>query len=135
VRGPGRSILVVENDADVAAAAAERIRWCGHRVLVAGTKREALAVLASDPPDLVVLDLLLPDGSGFEILRSVRADPALRSVPVVVLTAVGPVVRRGAAAAGADAVLPKPFDAPRLSGAIEALLDASDGWRLRADHP
>ncbi|MCC7151594.1 MAG: response regulator [Rubrivivax sp.] len=70
----------------------------------------ALRRLRSAPPDLLILDLMLPRMSGFEVLKAVKADPVLKSIPVLILTAKGQAQdRRLAQEIGVDAFMTKPF--------------------------
>jgi DNA-binding response OmpR family regulator len=123
-------VLVVEDDADIAEAISMRLVDDGYRVHVAGTRAEAAAALggnggsAADAVDLVVLDLMLPDGDGLDLLRDLRRDPARAGLPVLIVSARGS--QREVAAgfeAGSNAYIPKPFRAERLSMAIRLLLE------------
>jgi CheY-like chemotaxis protein len=80
-------VLVVEDDADLASVLVERLGTHGLAALHASTVEEALRLAAETEPDLLVLDLGLPDGDGFEVVEALRRDGALRSIPVVVYTA------------------------------------------------
>jgi CheY-like chemotaxis protein len=106
------SILVVEDDDDVREAVGELLLGRGYLIRVARDGREALAILASSPIDLMVLDLTLPDMTGEELLERKAADPALASIPVVI-------------ASGADRldlalpVLAKPYEASSLLAMVE----------------
>jgi two-component system chemotaxis sensor kinase CheA len=80
----------------------------GYRVRIARDGREALATLTGDPPDLVVTDVDMPSLDGLELTRSIRADPRLAGLPVVVVTSkAAEADRRRAMDAGADAYLVK----------------------------
>ena len=85
----------------------------GYTVVEAGDGHEALELARRSPPDLVILDLMMPRGSGFEVLAELRRDARLASVPVVVVTA-QPATADEAVAAGADHVLGKPFSSDEL---------------------
>ncbi len=123
-------ILLVEDSADVAEALRVRLEAEGHTVQIAPTKAEALRAVEylrvwdALPRDLVViLDIMLPDGSGHEILFQIRGDELLRDLPVVMLTGLGdPEMAIGGFLIGANAYLPKPFDTEKLLGAIQVLL-------------
>jgi len=109
------TILHVEDDGslqNLVRIALEQIG--GYAVLTAGTGGEALALAASAPPQLLLLDLDLPDMSGLATLRALRALPGLAAVPAVFLTAAcRPELEVELRAAGAEEVLRKPFR-PRL---------------------
>lgn len=86
----------------------------------------ALELARSEPPDLVFLDVMLPGLSGLDVLRALRADPALESVPVIVLSAwQAPDDVTRAIEAGADRFVSKPFDVEALAAAAHDLLDGS----------
>src|SRR5574338_1347688 len=79
--------------------------------LSAGNGREALALLQSESPDLVLLDIMMPVMNGFAVLEHMQADPALRNIPVIVISAMSDLqsVVKGIEY-GAEDYLPKPFD-------------------------
>lgn len=84
----------------------------------------ARAVVFEARPDLVLLDVMMPGGSGLDVLREIRADPELVSTPVVVVSAwTDPAESDAALAAGADAFLSKPFLVDELVAVVELLLD------------
>lgn len=120
---PPTRILVVEDERDIGALIAYHLAREGHRVRTAGDGAEALAALAAERPDLVVLDLMLPGASGYDVLKEVRERDELRDVPVVVLTA-----RRDEAdrvkglELGADDYITKPFSPRELVLRIAAVL-------------
>ena len=82
---------------------------------------EALSAARQDPPDLIVLDLMLPQKSGVEVLEELRDDSELRDIPVVVITA-WTETRERAIAAGADRFLTKPFDPDELKSTVDEFL-------------
>ena len=82
---PGR-VLVVEDDEQVRALIAYLLRQAGHVVTESSCAEEALDLLAVRAPDVVILDVHLPDREGHEVLRSIRSDTATRLVPVVMMT-------------------------------------------------
>jgi two-component system response regulator MprA len=104
-------ILLVEDDHETASAVRAALEDGGHDVRVASDGRKALAELAAWPPDMVVLDLLLPTMSGHALLGYLRALPEYRQVPVLILSAALPTLQR---LDRASAVLPKPFDLAEL---------------------
>lgn len=115
-------LLVVEDHNDERLMIASILRAAGYRVSEAADGNEALRILHDDPPDLVVLDLLLPGISGFEVCASVRRRTE-RDVPVLVVTAHGsPENRRTAMACGANEIIAKPFSRAGLLAAVARLL-------------
>jgi two-component system, OmpR family, KDP operon response regulator KdpE len=118
-------LLVVEDDERIRSALIRALRERGHAVSSAGTALEGLRQAVDDRPDLVVLDLGLPDLDGRELLRMLRA---VSSVPVIVATARDDdesVVR--ALDAGADDYVVKPFPAGQLEARIRAVLRRAAG--------
>ena len=114
-------ILMIEDDARLAAMVAEDLGRSGLDVETAGTAAEGLARLARGPFDLVLLDLMLPDGDGLDVCRRIRA--AGSAVPVVMLTAKGdPTDRVVGLELGADDYLAKPFDPRELLARVRAVL-------------
>src|SRR5947208_1597349 len=118
IRAPdGRSplILVGEGDPDMRDRLHRVLASAGCRVETAGDARVALAAASLNPPDLVVADADLPRRHGFALLRQLRAAPATRYLPIIMLSAeAGDSARRAALDAGADDCLPKPFGAREL---------------------
>jgi len=119
-----RSILVVEDDATLRETLAEALEGEGFRVASAGDGAEALSAFRSDRPDLVLLDLMLPELSGVEVTRIIRAESA---VPIVMLTAKGSELDRVLGLElGADDYVTKPFSLRELSARIRAVLRRMD---------
>jgi two-component system phosphate regulon response regulator PhoB len=116
-------VLVVEDEADIAALVAYQLTKEGHRVETAGTGTDALGAIRREIPDLVVLDRMLPGMSGDEVLRTLRADPATRFVPVLVLTARRDQEERiRGFELGADDYITKPFSPRELVLRVGAVL-------------
>ena len=113
-------IVVVEDEAELAAAVAARLRSDGHCVAVAESGPDAVALVASESPDVVVLDLMLPGFDGLEVCRQIQRE---RPVPVIMLTARGSEIDRVVGLeVGADDYLCKPFSMRELTARVRALL-------------
>jgi class 3 adenylate cyclase len=94
----------------------------GYAVDAAASGAEALERLAADPPDLVLLDVVMPGMDGYEVCRRIRAEPATRLLPVVMVTATPGQERVQALEAGADDFLPKPIDQAELLARVGSLV-------------
>jgi two-component system phosphate regulon response regulator PhoB len=119
-------VLVVEDERDIAALVSYHLTKEGYRVRTAETGQEALSAITTERPDLVILDLMLPGLSGYEVLSEMRRRPESASLPVVVLTA-----RRDEAdrvkglELGADDYVTKPFSPRELVLRVSAVLRRS----------
>lgn len=108
-------VLVVEDSDAIRTAFTILLEECGYAVTAAATGADALRLAAERPPALVLLDLGLPDISGLDVLRQLKADAATRAVPVVALTGRADDADRAALlAAGCAAYLVKPVDTRQL---------------------
>src|SRR5689334_14087963 len=106
----------------------------GYQLLLAANGPEALAQAAAHPPDLVLLDVMMPGMDGFEVCRRVRADPLLREVPVIMLTALDDRVSRlQGIEAGADDFITKPFDRVELRSRVRTITRLNRYRRLLAE--
>jgi DNA-binding response OmpR family regulator len=116
-------ILVIDDDPDVRTICRFNLSWAGHEVLEAGDGAEALQMVASEPPDALVLDMMMPRVDGFDVLRSVREDPATSELPVVVISArVGIEDQVRGLESGADAYVTKPFSPEALTSTVQGAL-------------
>lgn len=123
-----KRVLVVEDEDEIADLAVYQLRRQGYRVETARNGSAALNALHRSPPDLVVLDRMLPDVSGDDVLRSMRADSATRNLPVLVLSAKREDDERVAGLEmGADDYLTKPFSPRELVLRVDAILRRSRG--------
>jgi two-component system, OmpR family, KDP operon response regulator KdpE len=117
-------VLVVDDEPQILRALRTSLRAAGYDVEAAETAAQALALLAANPPDAVVLDLVLPDGSGTDVCREFRT---WSSAPVIVLSVVGDEAEKVAALdAGADDYVTKPFGMEELLARLRAALRRAD---------
>ncbi len=113
----------------------KRLRLEGHEVILAADGKECLATLAATPCDVVLLDILMPDLDGFEVLERMKADADLRHIPVIMISGledIESVVR--CIEMGAEDFLPKPFDPVILRARVNAGLDRVRLHELERDH-
>lgn len=126
-----KKILLVDDDTELTAILKTRFESVGYRVRTAASGQAALSCVKEETPDLVVLDLGLPDISGYEVCRRLREFSKPWRIPVLMLTGRSdPSDQLQGFAFGADAYLTKPCDSARLLKAIEELLsDSAEGRR------
>ena len=119
-----QNLLMIEDDARLAQMVAEYLGQSGFTVQHTGDGHSGLLALQASPPDLVILDLMLPDMDGLEVCRRIRSMPGvLAQIPVLMLTAKGdPMDRIIGLEIGADDYLPKPFEPRELLARIRAVL-------------
>ncbi len=121
------NILVIDDDAELL----EMIRRLleqhgGHQAMLSADGADGLAKALADPPDLAIVDVMMPGVSGYEVCRQLRANPSTASVPIIVLTARGQLVDRQAALdAGADDYIVKPVAVMELLERVNVLLAKS----------
>ncbi len=116
-------VLVVEDDPDIARLVARYLEKSGFSADVIGSGHEALTSIAAHPPDLLVLDLMLPGVDGLEICRVVRGNPATATIPIIMLTARAEESDRIVGLEiGADDYLAKPFSPNELVARVRALV-------------
>ncbi len=120
---PPKTIIVVEDEADAAEMFAEMMRVSGFRVLKATSSAPAMSMIAKEKPDAVILDIMMPDISGLEVLRFMRRDPDLAHIPVVVVSAKSmPADIKTGIDAGAAVYLTKPVGFLDLKEAVEKVI-------------
>ena len=115
-------VLIAEDDQNIVEALSFVLSRDGFEVSTALDGEEALRSLRAAAPDLMILDLMLPRRNGFEVLKLVKSDPALRVLPVIVLTAKGqPQDRRLAEQIGVEGFMTKPFSNTDVLEAVRRL--------------
>ena len=119
---PQRRVLVVEDDDSIALALEYLVTHAGHGHHRIADGALALPCIRATRPDLVLLDVMLPGMSGFDICQGVRGDPTLADVKILMMTARGSAVeRRCGIALGADGFITKPFELHELREAVRKL--------------
>ena len=122
-------ILVVDDTAHNVKLLADVLVARGYAVSTASSGKEALEKAATDAPDLVLLDVVMPEMSGYEVCKTLRADPATARLPVVMVTALDPSQERVKGIdAGADDFLTKPINQPELIARVRSLLRVKQLW-------
>ena len=121
-----KEILIVDDEPGVAVAIQFLMEQQGHSVLVAQRGEDALDLIYKYKPDLVLLDIMLPGISGWEVCEIVRLNPDYRNVKIVFLTARSAEVEIAKGLAlGADAYITKPFSNEKLVARVNALLESA----------
>jgi two-component system, OmpR family, alkaline phosphatase synthesis response regulator PhoP len=116
-------ILVVEDDADIAELIRHYLEKAGHTVRVLATGGGVVPRVHSDKPDLIVLDLMLPETDGITLCTAIRSDPATALIPIIMVTARGDEADRiSGLELGADDYVTKPFSPKELTARVGALL-------------
>ena len=119
------TVLVVDDEVDLLFTIALSLELAGYRVLKASSGEEAVAVVAAESPDAIVLDLRLPGMDGWEVIRRLGENGAFPRIPVVLLSAqVDAATAARAVALGVHAHLAKPFSATELTGVLSRLVKA-----------
>jgi two-component system sensor histidine kinase ChiS len=118
-----KTIIIVEDEPDTAEMFAEMLRLNGYRVLASYGGAAAIALISKEKVDAVVLDLMMPDLSGLEVLSYMRRDPRLARVPVMIVSAKGlPADVRQGLQAGASIYMTKPVAYQDFINALEKAL-------------
>ena len=119
-------VLIVEDEPDIRELVVHHLKREGYQVSAASGGEEALRLVQAAPPDLVILDLMMPAMDGLEVCRRLRQDPATASLPIVMLTAKGDEVDRVLGLEiGADDYVVKPFSPKELLARVRAVLRRS----------
>ncbi len=123
-----RTILVIDDEADLRSLLELTLSGHGYRVVTAASGKEGLIRAQEDPPDVILLDIMMEEMDGWEVLKLLRLDEATRSTPVIMVTArveVRDKVR--GLQEGAIDYITKPFDRKALLARIEAVQGTGDG--------
>jgi two-component system phosphate regulon response regulator PhoB len=123
-----KTVLIIEDEEDAAELFAEMMRVSGFRVLKTSNSTPALTMMADEKPDVIILDIMMPEISGLDILRQMRRDPQLANIPAVVVSAKSmPADIKNGMEAGASTYLTKPVGFLDLKEAVERALSSRTG--------
>jgi DNA-binding response OmpR family regulator len=122
-----KKIVIIEDEPDTAEMYAEMIRISGYQVIKFYGGAQAVDSMAQEKPDAIVLDLMMPDLSGLDVLKFIKEEPALNDIPVVIVSAKTlPSDIEEGLAAGAAVYLKKPVSFSDLRIAIDKVVKVSD---------
>lgn len=118
-----KKILIVNDEQNIVISLEFLMKREGYEVSIANDGEEAMARIRSEQPDLVLLDVMMPKKSGFEVCQEIKSDPVLKAVRILMLTAKGrdTEVAKGLAM-GADAYMTKPFSTKELVEKVRVML-------------
>ncbi|MBA19359.1 MAG: DNA-binding response regulator [Verrucomicrobiales bacterium] len=129
-----KHVLVVEDEPDTAELIELHLKNDGYRVTVAGDGDQALKKVHKHMPDLVILDLMIPEITGVEVCKFIRKDPATQSIPIIMCTAkTGEIDKILGLELGADDYVTKPFSPRELLLRVKNLIKRSDSSNVKAD--
>lgn len=115
-----KTVMIIEDETDAAEMFAEMMRVNGFRVIKMFSSAPAISLIAQEKPDLIILDVMMPDISGLEVLRYMRRDPHLEKIPVIIVSAKSmPNDIKIGMEAGASMYLTKPVGFLELKQAVE----------------
>ena len=128
-------VLIVDDDPDIIGLVRYNLTHAGYEVQTASTGREALALIEKLPPDLIVLDVMLPDVDGLEVCRTVRQQSPSHRIPILMLTAKGEEIDRVVGfELGADDYVSKPFSPRELVLRVKSILRRTGSERTDVLH-
>lgn len=120
---PLASILVVDDDPEIVSMLSTRLAHRGYKVTTANDGHRALELARRELPDIVLLDVMMPGKSGWEVARALKQDPITQGIKIVMVTAIGEQVNEITSPLyGADAHIDKPFEFERLEKVIGQLV-------------
>lgn len=118
-----KKVMIVDDEPNIVLSVEFLMKRAGHEVVTAGDGEEALRVLAETKPDLMILDVMMPNKNGFEVCTDVRANPETADLPILMLSAKGrEAEREKGLALGANAYITKPFSTHELVARVDELL-------------
>ncbi len=124
-------VLVADDDIDVASLVAVSLRRTGFEVVTAGNGSDALEIALRHPPDACVLDIMMPNVNGYEVVRRLKEEKETSEIPIILLSArAGALDRDYGLRIGADAYIRKPFPPKQLGETLWLLLGSQEDRRV-----
>ncbi len=122
-----KSVLIVDDEASIILSLRHLMQREGYHVRVAGDGEAALAEVAAAPPDLILLDVMIPKRDGYDICQTIRANPDWNELKIIMVTAKGREIEaEKGLALGADAYVTKPFSTRELAKQVRDLLGCAE---------
>ena len=118
-----KKIMVVDDEPDILFTVGQMLEMCGYEVIKAGNGKECLIKLDEVKPDLVLLDIMMPEISGWDVAAKIKENPNWKSIPIVFLTAKGDTMSIGMGGLAADDYIVKPFNIEDLKNRINKILN------------
>ena len=116
--------MIIDDDLDVIKLLNKRLTQQGFEVMVAQDAYQGIAMIHKTPPDLIILDLIMPAGGGQAVLKNIRLSNQIKYIPIIVLTGItDPEYKKQVLSDGVDAYIEKPYDPDELISSIKALLN------------
>ncbi len=123
-----KKILLVDDEPDIVAMTVMRLEASGYEVVTAGDGNSGYESAKTEKPDLIILDLMLPDMDGYQVCRLLKFDEQFKNIPIIMLTAKSQREdKEWGEKVGADLYMTKPYDAKELLGKIRLLTENKHG--------
>ncbi len=118
-------ILIIDDEPEILILVKSRITANGYRAVTAGSGKAGLETAEKDKPDIILLDLLMPEMDGYEVMKRLKANPVTKPIPVILFTAAPPeeVIKKGGHVMEAVDFVIKPFDEKALIFLINRIAD------------
>ena len=122
-KGPTKTVLVVDDDPEIVTMVEMRLVASGFTVITATDGNEAISTARAAMPDAMLLDVMMPGKSGWEVARTIKQDPQTAGIRIVIVSAIRPPVNDATSSLyGADAHVDKPFEFSKLEATLRAVL-------------
>jgi len=118
-----KKILIIEDEPDQILMLGTRLNAVGYKIVSASDGEKGLKMVSTESPDLILLDIILPKMDGYKVCKSVKENPDIAKIPIIMITAAGVKdLEEKCMAAGADALIRKPYECTDLVEKIKGLL-------------
>jgi two-component system alkaline phosphatase synthesis response regulator PhoP len=118
-----KKVMVVDDEEDIRISVGQVLEICGYEVIKAENGADCLQKLAQGVPDLVILDIMMPGMSGWDVAARIKEHDSWRNVPIVFLTAKGDEMSVGMGSLASEEYIVKPFDVVKLKESVQKILE------------